>query len=361
MNTTLFQKNLFAFFAAAAFFAVFGGAAYRVAAQEGLSVRIQPAIIEENVDPGQVLRETIRITNQDSAAKTFYLIVRDIKDVEAEGQPVFAEGGEAVLYGVSGWIRFDVPSVTIGGGEMKEVSFTVVVPESPTPGGHFGGVFFSLEPKRPENTGAGIGLQLGAILNLRVAGEVVEEARIREFSTDKSVYSKPVVTFTARVENLGNVLLNPRGPLEISDMFGNKAATMIVNDEFAGVFPKRERSFSAVWQSEGFKIGRYQATVAFSYGQDGSKTTYASLSFWVLPLGVILPVLFGIIGLILAVYFGMRAYIRKKVRELQNGMGGAGKGAPFEAKPFPSRFLFIALGFILFSIVFLLIIFLLFS
>ncbi len=333
------------------------GASGIVLAQQQLSVKIEPAQIDENVNPGQTLNETIKVTNQDQQPKTFYLLARDISGTGDGGQPVFASGTDDI-YGMSAWVSFGQPSVVVAGGASKDVPFSIKVPKDAAPGGHFGAVFLSLEAKKPTNTGTGVGLEIGPIIDLRVAGEVVEDARIREFSTDKSIYGVPIVNFSTKIENLGNVLLKPHGLLEIVNMFGKKVFSSTINDSASGIYPKSQRSFSAQWAPEGFTFGRYQATEAWLYGENGNKTIYQTISFWVFPLNVILPVFFGILAVILAFYFGIRAYIAKKLRELQRG---AGKVDPSGARSAPSKLLFVTLGFIVFSLVLLVILFVLFS
>ncbi len=328
-------------------------------AQSEMSVRVQPAIVDENVEPGQVLHETVHVSNQDAQAKTFYFFAKDISNIEEAGQPVFVEGTDSV-YGVSAWIKFDQVSLAVKGGGTKDFSFSVAVPKDASPCDHFGGVFLSLEAKRPTTTGTGIGLQIGTLVRLHVGGECVEDARIREFSTDKNIYSNPPVNFTTRVENLGNVLIKPHGPIEITNMFGKKVAVLSVNEVVAGIFPKSQRSFGASWTPDGIAFGRYEATEALAYGSGDGKTVFETISFWVLPLNIILPVFFGILAIILIFYFGIRAYVRKKIRELQRGSGSVNPSVA-AMRTAPSRLLFITLGFIVFSLLLLIIIFLLFS
>ncbi len=286
-----------------------------------------------------------------------YTIKKDIQGIDDNGNPVFVDGTDDV-YGLSTWVSFPAPSVLIKGGETKEVPVTVNVPKTVAPGGHFGGVFFSLQSPKSKNTGASVSFEIGTIVSLRIAGNVTEDARVKEFSTDRSVYGKPVVGLTLRLENLGNVLIKPHGVVDITNMLGKKVASLNVNNELAGVFPKNNRAFKLAWNPDGVAFGRYQATAALVYGENGNKTVYQAVSFWVLPLNIIVPVLGGLLAFILLFWFGMRAYVRKKIREFQ---GGAGARVVAVSRSAPSRLLFISLGFISFSIIFLVILFLLFS
>jgi hypothetical protein len=79
-------------------------------------------------------------------------------------------------------------------------------------------------------TGAAVGYDVANIVSIRVAGDVSEGAEIRQFSTDQFVYGSTDVNFTLRIENLGNVLVRPSGPLEITNMFGKTVATLVFNE-----------------------------------------------------------------------------------------------------------------------------------
>jgi len=301
-------------------------------AQEVAGLKVQPAIIEEKADPGQIFSSALSATNLSSDTKTFYIIKRDINGLSPSGAPIFAGEEEETGFEVSSWIKVSQESITIAPGQIGKVFFTVEVPKDASPGGHFGGIFLSSAPKRPEETGIGIGYQVGTIISLQISGEIFEEAQIREFRTNRMIFSQPEVTFITRVENIGNVLVRPRGPLEITDFFEKKVATLRMNDSGAAVLPKSIRQFEISWQGEGLTFGRYQAVMSFVYGQEERKTISRTLSFWVLPLNIILPVVGGILGLILLVFVLVKLYIRRKLREIRSITEGANHQNHLEIK-----------------------------
>ena len=224
-------------------------------------------------------------------------------------------------------------------------------------GGHFGAVFAAVlaNAGADSGVGSGIGYEVGTILSLRIAGAVDEEARIREFRTDAAVYDQFPVTLSVKVENLGNVLVRPRGPITFKNVFGNEVGTVIVNDNPVGaVFPKAEREFQAYWtDTSALPFGRYEATVALVYGEDERNTISESLSFWVLPRKTIAVTLGGLIVLIAGAYLVLRSYVRRKVREATGGR------APEELPS--SRLLFLTLGAVVLVLALLFAVFFLFS
>jgi hypothetical protein len=204
-------------------------------------------------------------------------------------------------------------------GETLTFPITISIPTDAPPCSHFGGIFVSAEPPRLRQIGAGVGYEVGTIVNLLVAGECVEDARIRSFSTDKLFYATKDVNFSAKIENQGNILIRPRGNLTVQGFFGD-SKVVSVNDTLAGVFPRSVREFSFSWNEEGIGFGRYEAILALAYeSAQGQKTIDASLVFWVFPIKIILPILIGFVGIILGGYFLTRYYINQAIMRAQGG------------------------------------------
>ena len=77
-----------------------------VKAQEISGVKIQPAIIEQRIDPGQTFNSKIKVTNISSESRIFYVIKRDIRTLSEQGSPIFAVEGEPTGFEISSWIIF---------------------------------------------------------------------------------------------------------------------------------------------------------------------------------------------------------------------------------------------------------------
>ncbi len=340
----------------------------------GVGIEVKPAIVEENVDPGQDFPFMLHFTNINATPRVFYVVKRDISGLTGEGNPIFAEVGEKTGYELSSWIEATSAPILMGPNETKDVSFIIKVPQNAPPGGHFGGIFFSPEPESQMKTiGSLINYAVVPIIRLRVSGEIFEEARIRDFFSDKTIYSKPDASFTTHVENLGNVLIKPRGPIDITNLFGKKVATIIMNNSAASVFPRDSREFKVSWQKDGIAFGRYEAIMSLAYGQEPERKTISAMtSFWILPLNIILPVFGGILFLILAIFIFTKIYIKRKMKQIlkatQEARGQQGE-APAEEKeimlpradmPFPKIAVF-AIGLLVFILVFLVVLFFLFA
>ena len=230
-------------------FGAWGSMAHAQAVDANASaIKIQPALFEQVVNPGDRFQTSLTISNPDPVSKEFTASIEDISDITETGKPVFSGANDD--YGLSAWVTISVPTFSVPAHGSVVIPFTIAVPAGAAPGGHYGAIFVTEGAKRPAFTGTGIGYQVGSLIDLRIAGDANESADVREFSTEKLLYQSPSVTFTSLVANTGNVLLRPRGPIDITNMFGQKVGSILMNNDNAAVFPGTQRTFTAAWNGK---------------------------------------------------------------------------------------------------------------
>lgn len=349
-----FNKVVLALFG---FFFAFLISAAPASAQTTIGLQLKPAVIEGQVNPGEVHEYSVSVTNISKASGTYYILTQDIKGVDDEGRPIFSNQGEVTGYELSSWVTLPQTVLDLGPGETKTISFVVHVPAGASPGSHFASIFLSDKPTAPETSGTGVGFNVGSIISLRISGDIHEEAQLREFSTGKLVYGTANVDFNVKIQNLGNVLVQPTGSIEVTSMFGKKVATIDVNPALASTFPGASRTYLAQWASDSFAFGRYQALATLVYGDEARKTVYSTTSFWVLPLVPIAIVLGSLFAVVLFTYLMMRSYIRRKLRQM--GAPAAGYSRKYQRSS--SRLMIVTMAVILLCIVFLVALFLMFA
>ncbi len=293
-----------------------------IANAQQAGVSITPALIEETLDPGVVKDYSVEIKNLNATDQTFYLYTRNIERTGPGGVPIFAKDNSVRTgYELSDWITLPFDQVDIPGTESVRVDFKMTVPDNASPGGHFGGVFISVEPPEIESSGAAVGYQVANIINIRISGEVIEEANIRQFSTSRFLYGSQNVEFSVRVENVGNVLVRPMGPLEVYNMLGKKVDTIMVNESLAGVFPGATESFDdIIWEGDSIGFGRYEAVLGLVYGEQGARKSITStVSFWILPMSIIGPALAVLAVILLITFIFVRVYIKRSLAHMSGG------------------------------------------
>lgn len=295
--------------------------AHIVNAANDSGVSISPAIIEETIESGITKEYSVTIQNQNNSEQIFYLSTKNIVDVEDGGIPVFSSNKfEKTGMELADWIKLPTDRITLPAGASQQINFSVEVPVDAPPGSHFGSIFISVDPPDIKDSGAAVGYQVANIISLRVAGDATEVANIRQFSTNSFFYGSKNVDFSVRIENEGNVLVRPSGPLEIKNMLGQKVDTIIFNESKGAVFPGKVREYSINWTGEGTGFGRYEAIVSPIYGDSGAKRTISStVSFWILPMNIIGPALGALALVLLVTFVFVRVYIKRTLAHLSYG------------------------------------------
>ncbi len=338
----------------------------QTAPADSTAIKVQPALFQQVVNPGDTFSTEVTVTNPDPTPKQFTVSVENISGLNAAGQPVFTTSTNAD-YGISSWVTVATPVISIPGNGSLNVPFTVNVPKLAAPGGHYGAIFITYGATRPLFTGTGIGYQVGSLLDFRIAGQADETAAVKEFTTDKNIYQSPNVSFMTDVVDTGNVLLRPRGPIDIMNMFGQKVGTIIMNDGNEAIFPSQDRTFTAQWTNAGFMMGRFDAVMSLTYGDNGQKTISQETSFWIIPVVPILAVLASILFFVFIFIWSVRAYIRRKLSAMAEGRHERAAQLSAEERflaenrlPF-SRLVFILIATAVFAIIFLMILFFFFG
>ena len=283
----------------------------------GQALEIAPPVLNLTADPGEIVEAQINLRDVSTQALVVTSQINDFTAGESEdGTPkILLEEGEASPYSIRPWVD-PFPELTLEPRQVESLPLTIRVPADAAPGGYFGVVRFTATPPELQDTGVSLSASLGALVLLRVNGEVNEQLEVEEFFTSYDgsaktsiLEGKPVI-FVTRLNNLGSVHEQPRGKITITDMFGKAVAAINVNLPPRNILPESIRKFesrldeSAIGNTMLF--GRYTAELEVTYGAD-DKTVTDTLSFWVIPYKLI-----GIIVIALIVgFFGLRTMIRR--------------------------------------------------
>jgi hypothetical protein len=279
---------------------------------------VTPPLFQLTVAPTDVWQSNIKVVNGNNYPLTVYTEVVNFSATGEGGQGSFEPILKADQEGPSlaHWISISGGPHTIPSEQTKDISFFVEVPENAPPGGHYAAVLVSTQP---ESNGIGQSLQTSqavtSLFFIKIEGEINELGRIREFSALDAFLEEPNVNLSLRFENKGNVHLQPKGDIIITNMWGTERGTVPVNYQthFGNVLPDTIRDFRFEWKSE-FKItdiGRYTAEAVLTYGENGLKSETAKAHFWVIPVKST-AITVGIVALFIWIVVRMvRAYIRK--------------------------------------------------
>lgn len=291
------------------------------------ALTITPPLIKNNVSPGQLWKSYVKVVNNNDTEVKVYHEVKDFRGGTESGTVDFLEDNSEDLYLLSNWIKIEEESVVIPPFESVELPFIVVVPEDASPGGHYAAILLGTKPVKKDTEGAvmKVSSMLASLILLNVGGEVEESGRIREFSTNKTVFTEPEVFFDVRFENTGNVHVQPQGEIRIYDWFGNDKGVMSINHgtSFGNVLPKTIRKWNFTWEGGNnlFEMGRYKASLILGFGDETRQTISRDMYFWIINVKILLytitPILFFMIMMVLII----RSYIKRAIAKTREEFG----------------------------------------
>ncbi|MGI6423111.1 MAG: hypothetical protein ACOX0X_00625 [Candidatus Dojkabacteria bacterium] len=297
------------------------------AQDSGMQLRVSPPVLELTIEPGSSYSDFIKFTNLNEFEKiTLYPQILSFKALGEDGGQEFIEDSEEnKTYSLAQWVKIAVKSLEIEPLESVVLPFTVTVPLDAEPGGRYAAILLSNQPVDPADAGnvVALGAKSGSIMLLRVAGETVESALIKEFKSGKNLYGYLPVDFKILVENNGNIHVKPLGKIEIVNIFGKTVDEIAVNEAGGNVLPESSRKFESKWEREKFTLGRYSAVLTLNYGENSDKYMSDKLIFWVLPVKEIVigvGVILLLIAIITVVVKSYKKQILKKAMEMQKEM-----------------------------------------
>ncbi len=240
---------------------------------------ISPVTFNLTANGGDVLQQTVKIRNDAAFTQTLEMNVENFTATDEQGTVGLTE--EETPFSLAKWVRFNKTEYTLKSGQETQVPFTITVPRNAEPGGHYASVYGQLTPDSGEiggSSGSAIGQKVGALVLLRVAGDIKEDANIETFIV-KDFSAGESIPFSIRAKNNGSVHIRPQGFITITDIFGNKIKDIQIEEK--NVFPGAVRELVSSWEDPGF-MGYYTANVLMYYGQSNQQMT-ASTTFWVIP------------------------------------------------------------------------------
>lgn len=284
-------------------------------AQEDTSgLSISPVVFELNSDPGDFLTNQIKIHNPSEFPQNVKITVEDFVPIGEEGEVALSESdGENSTFSLASWTTVSPAEFTLQSKQQQIINFSINVPSNGEPGGHYGSIVAGISGGSNDFTGSSVGNKRGALILLRVSGNIKEEIIVNDFDT-KSFQEFGPVEFSVKFENIGNVHVKPAGFVIVTNMFGKEVAQFEIPQN--NVIPGAIRQANANWEDKNL-IGRYTATLVANYGSTSKQSVTAITNFTVFPWKK--GLLYGGIGLF-ALYLLMKS--RKRLGKALKVLAG---------------------------------------
>ena len=259
---------------------------------------VEPFIIDEKLKAKEIRDYTVRIVNQTDRYVNLYPIVRDVNQVAGDeiNNDIYSLDKNKSL---TRWLKFARGVIQLAPGESMEKDLNIQVALNAQPGKYFASIAFPDASNRVQAEEKMLEAeQVHLLINIEIEENIVEQARIKNFNTDKNVYLKFPVAFNLEIENSGNRSIDPTGSIFIYDRRGVEVANLELNADKILVNPEESKAFDTLWSGEK-KLGKFQAKLELKYGLNKTRDMQGSFFFWVLPW----PLLIIMLGVLFVVVF----------------------------------------------------------
>lgn len=271
------------------------------------SLIVSPPRIDLEGKPGDVLQQTIKITNAGDKDIVVSGKIADFIVQDNSGTPIQITTAASGKYLASPWFILDRSELTIKPSQTETVTAVIEIPKGALPGGHYAGVYFSpVQKVKLDTTGAVIVPQIGSLFGITVAGDMKYDALIKDFSVRTDVFEFGPIDFNTTIENQSDTHIKPTINISIKDMLGRKLADLPLDG--VNIFPFTSRTLKGTWQTI-WGFGRYTATLSAAYGP--GLVANRLLYFWILPYRLIAAVIV-ILLVILVLFIVIRRHLKHR-------------------------------------------------
>jgi hypothetical protein len=306
----------------AVFVVLFAGSSAFAATNTANTLKVSPVRTDVEIKPGESKTVKTTVTNLTDAPITIAPIENDFVAGDERGTPALILDADkfAPTHSLK---RFMTPlkNVTIPAGQAKNIEVVITVPANAQPGGYFGAVRFA--PASPDGGGqVNLSGSVASLILMTVPGPAVEKLNLTDFQIQQNGVSGTNfrtpnnLQATVRFENKGSVQLGPFGKVSVKQ--GDKVVyASDFNDKTPRdmTLPDSARRWDIPLKNIG-TFGKYEVTAVFTYGTK-NQTIEVTKSFWVIPTGVIIWSIVGLIvliGLIVGIWLFLRGYKRRILR-----------------------------------------------
>ncbi len=273
---------------------------------EGRALTITPPSLSFSVKPGDKSEGNLGLINDSSEDILFSIYSFDMIVNDDQGTPEILPSGtiQNNKYSASSWLGVDTPSVLVKAHSRADFHYYFQVPLNAGPGGHYAAIVY--RPKRIETaqgSGAAINEQLATLVYFDVAGQIKENATVKQFKAPFFSEYGPV-QLTTEITNNGDTHIKPMGTITIKNMLGKVIETKTLNT--GNIFPGGISRIFSESLGKKWMIGQYTASLMATYGRSNNLPLVATVAFWVFPWKLAVLILALIIAAILGLLYMKR-------------------------------------------------------
>lgn len=270
---------------------------------------ISPPTVNEQFDPGAKKEGKMKFTNKGPKTLRLKAVIRDFVVEDTVGTPLIdPQTPIKEKYAASSWIGVYPSTFTVGPGKTQEINYYIQVPTDARPGGRYAAVVYEPQDNLDvQGTGTGVETHIGTLFVFRVNGDVVENATVKSFASDKKFYEYGPAMLKAQIVNFSDTHITPQGTITLKNTIGQTVATAKLDEH--NIFPEAIRDFTNTLGTK-YMFGMYTAELKATYGSKNNLTLFATTSFFVLPWKIA-----GVVALIIVVIILLLIFLRKRKKK----------------------------------------------
>ena len=267
---------------------------------------ISPVLLEIEGSRGEVIDETIQIINTEETEQKYFTGVLKFEPSSDSSTPSFIPYNEDHS-GLPEWIHFPISEIRIPARTRIDLPVQIVIPSDVSSGGYYAAITVSNAPSDVvASNGAIIEAKTAVLVILTIKGETRYEAGLLDFTSELfgTVSTSIAGKYEYRVQNQGNVHVQPKGTIRFTDVFGRNVLEVDANEVMGRVLPGTTRTYSVeVPDSRVIVLGPVIAELDLDYG--GLMHLSENGTIWLWSPIVIVSILL-LLGLIIYVYKRIR-------------------------------------------------------
>lgn len=291
-----------------------------------LSIGHAPTTQYLHLQPGETYDGEITFWNLSPKSTIYDVFVRGFTQIENyPGTAIIQTEQEDSInpFSASSWITTSQESINLLSNEYTKVTYTISVPEDAASGEHHASIFLLSNESIGNNLNRSQALSdlgAGPAILINVGDEIIEDAKLLSFTTDKQLYELPPVNFLTQFQNYGNTHVTPKGEIVLTNIFGQEIDRIQFNEQGLSLIRASSASYRDQWNHDEIflkdgklAIGPIKAKLLTTYKtiNPGFAPISETISFWVVPWKHILAII-SIIFILKKIIFKKRENKKKE-------------------------------------------------
>lgn len=239
------------------------------AATDDETMTVSPVTRHYQFDAGQVGTDELTVINNGTSGYDVIVYARPYSVTSETYEPNFVNTPQnADAYE---WVRFPQTRYHLDAGQTIKIPYTISVPSTSAPGGHYGVIFVETQPTDQNAAGSVIRKKrVGMIIYATVKGNYITKGEVTGNSIPFWQFSAPL-TATATTKNTGNVDFPDTVTMTVKNILGH---TIYESRNDYTILPNTTRKMTLTWDGSPW-LGIYSVEVSHAFnGQTSSNKGY---------------------------------------------------------------------------------------